>query len=75
MAKAKPEVKTTEPYAAIKNLLDDAAKALPERADLRRVTTIAGLRLISAECERLAADLEDRSREFRFSSAENEQPY
>jgi hypothetical protein len=69
---------TTDPFVTIQGLLDDTRKALPERADLRRAFTIAGLQLIRTECERLTADLEDRRQEFRFdrSAADTEQqPY
>ena len=74
MAKTKPEFKTAaSPFAGIRSLLDDAEKTLPERQDLRRAYTIAGLRVVISECETAIADLEDRKREFHFS--ETEQPY
>lgn len=73
MAKAKPEANTADPFVTIQTLLDATRKALPEQPDLRRAFSIAGLRVISAECEKVAAELEDRRKEFRFS--ENEQPY
>ena len=82
MVKKQPQPITTtndapDPFAAIQALLDGTRKALPENPDLRRAFAVAGLRVVSAACERAAGELEDRRGEFRFdhAAADAEQPY
>jgi hypothetical protein len=66
-----------DPFAAIQTLIDATRQSLPAQPDLRRAFTIAGLRVVSAACERAAGELEDRRGEFRFdrSAVDAEQPY